>query len=377
MKFSRYIFILSFFLLIIILSGCAATRINIAPVGPQNIYDNSKYAHIKVYYATDRGYENKSKKKKEELIYTSSRSSELKYGSCEVYIPISLESKEVFYPTFWRLDFVEDPTHLMEISKIEKVDKKEFYNELSSNIANTPDKKAFLFIHGFNTTFDDAAKRTAQIAYNLGDDVVPIFYSWPSMGTLLGYLADEDSVEWTRPHLKQFLDEVATYSGAKTIYLMAHSMGNRALTKALMTNSNDKKKILSSSYSSIMMAAADIDQDVFKRDIAPVLKLTGASITIYASANDNALKASRGLHNDKRVGEIEGDVPVIINGMETIDVSGIDSSFTGHGYYFNNLSFLNDLAQIIKGGKNADARPNLQPISVGGVERYWKLLNVK
>lgn len=373
MRFSRYILILSFFILSISLSGCAATRISSTQVGPPNIQDSSKYAYVKVFYGTDRGYEKKyDKKKNEKIVYTASRSSEIKYGACEVYIPKEMP-KEYVYPTFWRLDFLEDPTHLMILSKVNQVEKETFYREISSEVLKTPERKVFLFIHGFNMSFDDAAKRTAQIAYYLGSDVVPIFYSWPSMGSLVGYLADEDSVEWTRPHLKKFLDEVATYSGAKTIYLMAHSMGNRALSKALIMEKDNK---LSASYSSIMMAAPDIDQDVFKRDIAPMLKLTGASITIYASANDNALKASSGLHNDKRVGEIEGDVPIIINGMETIDVSGIDSSFTGHGYYFNNTSFLNDLAQIIKSGKSANSRPNLQPVPYN-INTYWKLFNVK
>ena len=376
MKFSKYIPVLLFFFAAILLSGCAATRISSTPVGPPNLQDTSKYAYVKVFYGTDRGYEKKIEKKKGKIIYTASRTSEIKYGTCEVYIPKEMP-KEYVYPTFWRLDFLEEPTHLMVLSKIDQVDKKTFYDELSSEVLKTPEKKAFLFIHGFNMSFDNAAKRTAQIAYHLGSDVVPIFYSWPSMGNIVGYLADEDSVEWTRPQLKAFLDDVATYSGAKTIYLMAHSMGNRALSKAVMSsnNSNDKK-ILSTSYSSIMMAAPDIDQDVFKRDIAPVLKLTGASITIYTSANDNALKASSGLHNDKRVGEIIGS-PILIDGIETVDVSGIDSSFTGHGYYFNSDPFLNDLAQIIKGGKGASLRPNLQPVTSGGIERYWKLLNVK
>ncbi len=271
---------------------------------------------------------------------------------------------------------MEDPTHLMVISRVSEVDKKAFFNDLSLAVASTSEKKAFVFIHGFNMTFEDAARRTAQISYYIGPDTVPIFYSWPSMGKLWGYLADEDNVEWTRPHLRQFLEDVATRSGAKTIYLMAHSMGNRALANALLYSNPSEQSLIThkSLFSSIIMTAPDIDQEIFRRDIAPVLRLTGASVTIYVSANDNALKVSRGLHNDARVGEIEDNGPIIIQGMDTVDVSSIDDSFTGHGYYFNSIEVLTDIGLIMKAQLPPNLRPNLKPVKVNDAGQYWKII---
>ncbi|WP_429550866.1 alpha/beta hydrolase [Paraburkholderia sp. MM5477-R1] len=39
-----------------------------------------------------------------------------------------------------------------------------------------------LFIRGFKVGFVDAARRTAQMAYDLGFDGAPVFFSWPSQG---------------------------------------------------------------------------------------------------------------------------------------------------------------------------------------------------
>src|SRR5258708_34306246 len=58
-------------------------------------------------------------------------------------------------------------------------------------------------------------------------------YSWPSRGKLAAYTADESTIDWTTPHLEKFLETVAAQSHATTVHLIAHSMGNRALTRAL------------------------------------------------------------------------------------------------------------------------------------------------
>ena len=90
-----------------------------------------------------------------------------------------------------------------------------------------------LFIHGFRVSFDEAAKRTAQLSFDLRFPGVPMFYSWASAGSLGGYLADQSSVEWTVPHFQEFLWYAATELGAESIHVIAHSLGNRALIRAL------------------------------------------------------------------------------------------------------------------------------------------------
>src|SRR5581483_4228092 len=107
------------------------------------------------------------------------------------------------------------------------------YENLAATIGESENRQALVFIHGYNVTFNDAVRRTAQIAYDLAFDVTPILYSWPSQGKLHGYPADENTIEWTVPQLTVFLTELAQAAGATTIHLVAHSMGNRALVKAL------------------------------------------------------------------------------------------------------------------------------------------------
>src|SRR5690606_3207909 len=79
----------------------------------------------------------------------------------------------------------------------------------------------------------EAAKRTAQMAYDMNFDGLPILYSWPSRASLLSYISDTAVVNLSGRRLTLFLEDLVQKSGAKRIHLIAHSMGNRALTDAL------------------------------------------------------------------------------------------------------------------------------------------------
>ena len=90
-----------------------------------------------------------------------------------------------------------------------------------------------MFIHGFNVSFGLAARRTAQLSYDLKFQGVSMLYSWPSQGKLAAYTSDEDKILWTRPRLQAFLTLVATELGVAGVHIIAHSMGNRALVEVL------------------------------------------------------------------------------------------------------------------------------------------------
>lgn len=89
---------------------------------------------------------------------------------------------------------------------------------MAARIKASTGKRAFIFVHGYNVTFEDAAKRTAQISYDLAFDGAPIFYSWPSqrLPTPLGY-TDEQNSEWSQANLRSFLSDFFTQSDAQDV----------------------------------------------------------------------------------------------------------------------------------------------------------------
>lgn len=293
-------------------------------------------------------------------------------GTCEVSIPERHEVGELEGPSVFRLEFSEDPTRHIVLLDIKPTPADAFYAELKERIARSGRKEALVFVHGYNVTFEKAARRTAQLAHDLRFDGAAVFYSWPSQGGLLQYTVDETNVVWTVPHLKEFLVGVATRTGARRVHLIAHSMGNRALTAALGRLSHELKREQTPMFHEVVLTAPDIDAEVFRRDIAPAIIQTARRVTLYASSNDEALIASKRFHGYPRAGE-SGEHVVVVPGIDTIDVSAVDTSLLGHTYYGSNDTVLTDLAQLLLESKPPSRRDRLRSMVLGGM-KYWIFL---
>ncbi len=306
---------------------------------------------------------------KEGVAYTGGRG-ELVRGRCLVTVPDTHERGKIERPIWHRLEVTEDLRRHMVVVAAHELPDSEFHRQLAEAVAAAEHRDLFVFIHGYNVDFESAVRRTAQIAVDLPFRGVPVCYSWPSQGSLLGYTVDENNVTWTVSHLKQFLMGLVAHSQAESINLVAHSMGNRALTAALREFSLEKGAA-AEMFDRVVLAAPDVDADHFRRDLAPHLLNAARHVTLYASSGDRALIASKQVHGYPRAGE-SGPEMVVLPGIETIDVSGIDLSLLGHSYYGESQPLLHDLFHIVRKSLPAAQRTWLQRREYGALE-YWQL----
>jgi esterase/lipase superfamily enzyme len=267
-------------------------------------------------------------------------------GICEVSIPKTHDPGELEGPTITRLEFEYNPRDHITLRKTIRLQNDAFYEQLREQVASSPDRELLVFVHGFNVTFEDAARRTAQMAHDLKLQGAPVFFSWPAdKYFLLTYGKDETSVSWSAPHLKEFLLDLVHNTDARAINLVGHSMGNRALTTALreidLQLRNEARL-----FNQVVLAAPDIDADDFRDNIAPAIQRTAKQVTLYASSNDIALGASRLLHRNARAGDTSRGL-VIVPGMVTIDVSNINGGPWGHSYYGASDPVLRDLHLLL------------------------------
>ncbi len=324
------------------------------------------YTTVKVFYATDR---KEGDGKKPASSYGGDRGT-ITYGTCDVTVPKDHRVGEIESPSFIRLEFSENPAKHVILANVEKQSATDFYRDVGTKVAASKGKSAFIFVHGYNVTFEDAARRTAQMSYDLKFDGAPVFFSWPSQGTYLGYTVDESNIEYARSDLKKFIIEFGRTSSAEQIYLVAHSMGNRALTTAV-TDVYREAPDVKARIKEVILAAPDIDADVFKRDIAPALIGDGQQVTLYASSKDWALKASKKFHGYVRAGDT-GPSLTIVPGVTTVDSSEVDTDFLGHSYFADSTSIIADIYDIISGLLKPEDRTRL--VAVNGAQgSYWKI----
>lgn len=311
---------------------------------------------------------------KQGVTYTAERGI-LQRGIATVTVPDSHQKGNVERPSLLRFEFKEDQSkHIVMTSATELTDE-DFYRRMSDTVKQSPESELLVFIHGYNVDFESAVRRTAQLSVDLPFRGVPVCYSWPSQGEVLGYTVDENNVAWTVYHLKSFLYELVERSGATSINVIAHSMGNRALTSALseisFEQTTENGEDASALFDRIVLAAPDIDADYFRRDLAPRVLKTAETVTLYASSDDNALIASKQVHGYPRAGESGPDI-VIVPGIETIDVTGIDLSLLGHSYYGDNDHILRDLFDLVHNRLPASKRELLTVQELQGAI-YWQL----
>jgi esterase/lipase superfamily enzyme len=326
--------------------------------------DRSGHETLEVFYATDR------KRAESQLIrkiYGSGRSNYMSYGICKVSIPSKHRLGQLERPTLWKFEFRENPDKHVILKTVSALTSYEFISEITLRASSAI--QAFVFVHGFNVTFIDAARRTAQMAFDLQFNGIPMFYSWPSMESLAGYTSDEATIEWSRENLYCFLENLLEESGIDHVFLIAHSMGSRSLTYAisrLITLRPD----YADKISEVILAAPDIDRGVFENQIGPSLGIRDSGVTLYCSSNDKALDVSQKIHNYPRAGQAS-DKPVILRGIETIDASTVDTSLVGHSYFGENRSIISDIYYLIRQRLRASERAMLEKIVVPEGE-YWR-----
>jgi len=333
-----------------------------------------KFCTMKVFYGTDR---NRTGSEKPSDYYGGKRGDGISWGVCKVSIPRDHKIGELEAPfSLFGWKIMENPEKHVVLLSVDggptQADKERFLEDLRVRIRDSEKKQAMVFVHGYNVSFEDAARRTAQIAYDLGFDGAPILYSWPSKGNLFEYTIDEGNVEWATSDLRKFLKTIAAESDANLIHLIAHSMGNRAVTDAAASILSEESDEIRSRFRNIILAAPDVDAAVFKRDIAPKMLAANTRITLYASSNDKALKASKTAHEYQRVGQSLPNL-LIIDKMESIDASEVKTDFLGHSYFGDHESIITDMFHIFHRNENADLRTNtLIPVD-SSAGRSWKI----
>jgi esterase/lipase superfamily enzyme len=249
---------------------------------------------------------------------------------------------------WWIIEFKEDEKKHIVLKELTMMNADDFYGALRQEYdERAPENRsAFVFIHGFKTSFDDAAYRTAQLAYDLNFEGVPIMYSWPSKDNLLAYRDDRREADRSWRHLQYFVERVARESGALRIHLIAHSMGNQLLVNAL--DGLGRQPEIKPLFDNVIMAAPDVDAKTFTEQNWAGIQDAAKRFTLYASSDDWALKVSRELNDFVRLGEAGGTL-VVVPGLDTIDASGIDTNELGHSYY-HCKKLMDDLQLLMEKG---------------------------
>lgn len=152
-------------------------------------------------------------------------------------------------------------------------------------------RRVFVFVHGFNTPFDRAVFRFAQLAHDADANAVPVLFSWPSRGHLLDYSRDFDNASYSRSDLAYLLKAAANSPSVNDIVILAHSMGSWPAVEAVRQLSLEQGGV-PRKISNLILASPDLDVGVFRRQIEDMGKQR-PQVTLFVAQHDRALQLSR------------------------------------------------------------------------------------
>jgi len=300
--------------------------------------------------------------------FSSASDDRLHYGACEVSIPTNHRFGSVGSSMIRRLITGKDDR--LKIATIRPVTGEEFRDRVKADVASKSplDSAPMVFIHSYNSTFQDTALRAAQIGYDLKLSGSTVLFSWPSRGRLADYAADGTALEASSVRISEFLQSLIAGPSRTRVHILAHGMGCRGLLAAM--NRLAVTVDVGIPFGQIILVAADVDSAVF-RDISNVLIRLAERVTLYVSSTDRALELSARLHGNPRAGYAS---PVtVVPGIDTIDVTGLNLTLVGHGYFADASPVLSDIRSLCADGLPPERRFGLRHVETQAGEAYWKL----
>ena len=262
------------------------------------------YYVVKIPFATNR---KKSGFYESDYFYSKEVSSSLDYGEAVVTVPKSHVRGRMERPGFF--DIMENPKNHIILKSINLKTQEVFMKELANNLeARSASEElrrdkddVFLYIHGFNTPFAKALRKTAQLTLDLDFQGIPMSYSWPAQNVSVpmpwDFRTDAYAMESSLPQFNNFIKELRKNihrEKDQCLHLVAHSMGSRALARILNLISYREKELMKDPhyikpFCEVILVAPAIDAEVFIKSNSPNLAKVSDRVTIYASSDDVAL----------------------------------------------------------------------------------------
>lgn len=316
MKRSTFPIAASFFLALLILSGCgggdsAHRLLDVVAAEP-----DARLGPHRIFVVTTRAKADDHKE-----VFSGERSIEPNFARVDVTIPRSHTPGRLEQP---RSSARRDPARHFAAGEVALYRSQEGFSAALHESLQHTDGRALIFVHGYRTPFDSSVYRAAQIVHDSGYKGTPVLFSWASTGRTVDYIYDNNSATVARDGLEKTL-RLLRASGAKRIDIVAHSMGNWLTMEALRQFALARDRDITRTLGDIILASPDIDVDVFKSQLRRIGK-PDRPFFVIVSRDDRALLASSIIAGNRpRVGDYGDDKDLASLGVTVIDLSGISS----------------------------------------------------
>ncbi|MBN9234469.1 MULTISPECIES: alpha/beta hydrolase [Phyllobacteriaceae] len=277
--------------------------------------------------------------------FDGDRSASLNYARVNVTVPKEHQVGQIERKSRGTSD---DPSKYFMASQMVGYDASpKFQTALNADIA-ARGGRVIVFVHGYNTSFDDAVYRLAQIVNDSNYPGTPVLFSWASGASTTSYVYDRESASVARDQLEVTLRMLAQ-TGARRIDIVAHSMGTWVTMETLRQLAITGDRNLGGKLGDVVLASPDIDVDVFKSQMRRYGKPDKPFIVLL-SDDDRALRLSGILAGSRpRLGDYKNADDLAQYGVSVVDLSskqGTDAF--NHNKFADNPEMVRLLGQRLR-----------------------------
>jgi esterase/lipase superfamily enzyme len=217
-------------------------------------------------------------------------------------------------------------------------------NALQSLTEAVSGREVLLYTHGYKESFETASISAMELTQGVGFNGVPVLFTWPSRAALLDYGYDRESALFSRDAFEEMLVALLSEGGASRVHIVAHSMGTLLTVETFRQMWARHGDVLQDRIGAVVLAAADIDFDLFENALKRLRTLV-PKMTVISSTSDKALAVSRRI-----AGGITRTGAATREQLEGLGVKVVDASDHGGWAFVKHDLFLSDdeVRQVVR-----------------------------
>jgi esterase/lipase superfamily enzyme len=189
-----------------------------------------------------------------------------------------------------------------------------------------------VYVHGFATSFGRAMAQGADIAHRGRFHGPFIVFSWPahvaspplprpSALVSRAYRDDSATGAASGDAFRRALDDVVAAAPARSVTVVAHSLGSQLVGEALAGESALREALVDAPLRALVFFAPDAPAVRFRDAIIPSLIDIAERRVVYASQADRMLTISRLVNKSARAGQAGGERVLAGAELELVDVT--------------------------------------------------------
>jgi esterase/lipase superfamily enzyme len=164
-----------------------------------------------------------------------------------------------------------------------------------------------IYLHGYDKPFEEAVADSCMLFADYQQyenqpqkKMLPILFSWPSIGGRTEYGTDEANLEWSATYFDKFMDRILQEKNPNAqLDVVGHSMGVRLLLWYLNRGCHTREQPL---FHDLYLCSGDVDFHTLEDKRSLFEESVSNKVYIFVSDRDKALILSHLIHQQPRMG---------------------------------------------------------------------------